>query len=76
MITLTTALAGGDPGDPVEVLDTVAISDLTREGFYQGEIEFEIGVDPDTLQPFRRIVRTDASSWLAGSFSKARGCAS
>lgn len=45
-ITLTTAFTGGgNPATPTEVLNTVAIADLTRVGVYAGKIEFEIGND-------------------------------
>ena len=57
--TITLTAAFGVAG-PVEVLDTVALADLTREGDFAGEVSV------DTLN--RRLVRTDDSSWLADGF--------
>ena len=57
--TITLTAAFGVAG-PVEVLDTVVLADLTREGDFTGEVSV------DTLN--RRLVRTDDSSWLADGF--------
>jgi hypothetical protein len=56
-ITLTDAF--GVAGQ-VEIMDTVALSDLTTEGIYKGEVTVNT-VD-------RRLIRTDDSSWLADGF--------
>ncbi|MGD8331436.1 MAG: hypothetical protein PVJ49_18535, partial [Acidobacteriota bacterium] len=67
-VWITVGFFGVSDGDaPVEVQDDVVLSDLTREGVYDGQIEFEIGTDSDG-NDYRRIVRTDASSWLADGF--------
>ena len=56
-ITLTTDF--GVPGS-VEVPDFVALSDLTVEGDYTGEVSVNIAD--------RRLIRTDDSSWLADGY--------
>jgi hypothetical protein len=58
-IRLTTAFS---VGSPMEVPDTVVLSDLTREGLWEGQVALEID------GASRRIVRTDLSGWLADGF--------
>jgi Ca2+-binding RTX toxin-like protein len=57
--TITLTAAFGVLGQ-VEVTDSVALSDLTREGVYMGEVTV------NTTD--RRLIRTDDSSWLADGF--------
>jgi Ca2+-binding RTX toxin-like protein len=58
-LTLTTAFG---VGTPVEVQNTVVLSNLTREGRWEGEVTVEVD---GTAQ---RLVRTDLSGWLADLF--------
>ncbi len=60
-ITLTTAFTGsGNPAEPTEVMDDVVLSNLTREGIFEGHVELNAAD--------RQLIRTDMSGWLADGF--------
>ncbi|HET9217470.1 MAG TPA: Calx-beta domain-containing protein, partial [Terriglobia bacterium] len=63
-ITLTTPFA---VGIPVEILDTVALSDLTREGTFQGSVNYFNETDAGDI-PGEQLVRVDNGSFLADGF--------